>query len=113
MEPDDHLRLGGETLRSRLLMGTGGMTSLHALRDALVASGTEMATVAVRRIDPRANGSVLDVLRECGVRVLPNTAGCYTASEAVLTAKLAREAFQTPFVKVEVVGDDRTLLPDA
>jgi thiazole synthase len=113
VEPDGHLLIGGETLRSRLLMGTGGMSSLHALREALVASGTDMATVAVRRIDPHAKGSLLDVLAACDVRVLPNTAGCYTASEAVLTAKLAREAFETNWVKVEVIGDDKTLLPDA
>ena len=71
-----------------------------------------MATVAVRRVDPAARGSLLDLLHEVGVRVLPNTAGCYTASEAVLTAKLAREAFETDWVKLEVIGDDRTLLPD-
>jgi thiazole synthase len=71
-----------------------------------------MATVAVRRVDPAARGSLLDLLRGIGLRVLPNTAGCYTAPEAVLTAKLAREAFETDWVKLEVIGDDRTLLPD-
>jgi thiazole synthase len=108
----DPLVIAGETIGSRLLLGTGGMTSLHALEQALVASGTAMATVAVRRIDPSARGSLLDVLSGRGIRVLPNTAGCFTASEAVLTAKLAREAFETPWIKLEVIGDDTTLLPD-
>jgi thiazole synthase len=109
----DALCIGGVALPSRLLLGTGGMTSLHALRTALVASGTAVATVAVRRVDPSGRGELLNLLREVGVRVLPNTAGCATASEAVLTAKLAREAFETDWVKLEVIGDDRTLLPDA
>jgi thiazole synthase len=111
-EPDA-LCIAGEPLSSRLLLGTGGMTSLRALRDALVASGTALATVAVRRVDPSGRGALLDLLTELGVRLLPNTAGCATASEAVLTAKLAREAFGTDWVKLEVIGDDRTLLPDA
>ncbi len=111
-EPDG-LALAGEVLPSRLLLGTGGMTSLHALRNALAASGTGLATVAVRRIEPSRQGSLLSLLGELGIRVLPNTAGCATASEAVLTAKLAREAFGTDWVKLEVIGNDRTLLPDA
>jgi len=89
------------------------MTSLDALRAALTESGASMATVAVRRVAVSGRGSLLSLLDELGVRVLPNTAGCATASEAVLTAKLAREAFGTDWVKLEVVGDDRTLLPDA
>jgi len=89
------------------------MTSLQALRSALVASGTALATVAVRRIEPSRQGSLLSLLDELGIGVLPNTAGCATASEAVLTAKLAREAFATDWVKLEVIGNDRTLLPDA
>src|SRR3984957_16932361 len=107
------LCIAGESLPSRLLLGTGGMTSLRALREALVESGTALATVAVRRVDPSGRGALLDLLTELGVRVLPNTAGCATASEAVLTAKMAREAFGTDWVKLEVIGDDRTLLPDA
>lgn len=102
----------GVTMSSRVILGTGGMSSLESLRSALVASGADMATVAVRRVDPAARGSLLDLLRDIGLRVLPNTAGCYTAPEAVLTAKLAREAFETDWVKLEVIGDDRTLLPD-
>ncbi len=105
--------VAGEVLASRLLLGTGGMTSLDALRAALSEAGSAMATVAVRRVEVSGRGSLLSLLDELGVRVLPNTAGCATASEAVLTAKLAREAFGTDWVKLEVVGDDRTLLPDA
>jgi thiazole synthase len=102
----------GVTMSSRVILGTGGMSSLDSLRSALVASAADMATVALRRVDPAARGSLLDLLRDLGLRVLPNTAGCYTASEAVLTAKLAQEAFETDWVKLEVIGDDRTLLPD-
>lgn len=113
MEPTtDELVIGGRTLRSRLLLGTGGMTSLRALGEALEASGAAMATVAVRRVETTGGGGLLDLLRSCEVDVLPNTAGCFTATEAVLTAKLAREAFETEFVKLEVIGDERTLLPD-
>ena len=110
--PPDAWVVDGVTMTSRVILGTGGMSSLESLRSALVASAADMATVAVRRVDPAARGSLLDLLRDIGLRVLPNTAGCYTASEAVLTAKLAREAFETDWVKLEVIGDDRTLLPD-
>ena len=109
---NDRLVIAGRSFGSRLLMGTGGMVSLASLRDALMASGTTMTTVAVRRVDPAARGSLLDVLDGLGIAVLPNTAGCRTASEAVLTAKLAREAFRTDWVKLEVIGDERSLLPD-
>ena len=109
---DDHLTIAGRVIPSRLILGTGGMTSPDSLRSALVASGTSMATVAVRRVDPTTRHSLVDLLGELDIRVLPNTAGCSTASEAVLTAKLAREAFETDWVKLEVIGDDRTLLPD-
>ena len=94
-------------------MGTGGAASLEALEQALAASGTELTTVALRRTSPQARGSILDVLRRVGCRLLPNTAGCFTARDAVRTAKLAREAFETDWIKLEVIGDDRTLLPDA
>ena len=80
---------------------------------AIQASGAEMATVAMRRVDASASGSVLDVVRDAGCDVLPNTAGCFTARDAVTTARLAREALETDWVKLEVIGDDRTLLPDA
>ncbi len=112
-ETDDSFVLAGERFESRLLFGTGGMASLSALESALEHSGAQIATVAVRRVDPSARGSLIEVLEDHGVRVLPNTAGCFTAAEAVRTAKLAREAFETDWVKLEVIGDDRTLLPDA
>jgi thiazole synthase len=108
------LRIGGRELESRLILGTGGATSLRALEEAVVASGTAMVTVALRRIDATNPGTgLLEVIARRGVAVLPNTAGCHTAAEAVTTAQLAREAFETSWVKLEVIGDDRTLLPDA
>jgi thiazole synthase len=109
---DDPLVIAGESFSSRLIMGTGGASSLEALEQALVASGSELATVALRRIDPQAKGSIVDVLQRVGVRLLPNTAGCFTAHDAVATARLAREAFETDWIKLEVIGDDKTLLPD-
>ena len=107
------MRIAGHEFGSRLILGTGGFPRLETLADAIRASQTEMVTVAMRRIDPGARGSLVDVLDDCGVRLLPNTAGCYTARDAVLTAKLARDAFETDWVKLEVIGDERTLLPDA
>jgi thiazole synthase len=105
--------LGGQAWTSRLIAGTGGFRSLEQMEQALVASGAEIVTVALRRIDPDAKGSVLDVLDRLGLFALPNTAGCYTARDAVRTAQLAREAFETDWIKLEVIGDDRTLFPDA
>jgi thiazole synthase len=110
---EDGFELGGRSWGSRLIVGTGGFRSLEQMEQALIASGTEIVTVALRRVDPEAEGSVLDVIRRLGLFALPNTAGCYTARDAVRTAKLAREAFETDWVKLEVIGDDRTLLPDA
>jgi thiazole synthase len=110
---DDALVIAGRVVASRLLLGTGGMASPESLRSALVGSGTSMATVAVRRVDPTTRHSLVDLLSELDIDILPNTAGCFTAADAVLTAKLAREAFATDWVKLEVIGDDRTLLPDA
>ncbi|OEU98120.1 MULTISPECIES: thiazole synthase [Streptomyces] len=109
---DDPLTIGDTAFTSRLIMGTGGAPSLDVLERALLASGTELTTVAMRRLDPSVGGSVLSVLNRHGIRVLPNTAGCYTAGEAVLTARLAREALGTDWVKLEVIADERTLLPD-
>jgi thiazole synthase len=105
--------LGGRTWTSRLIAGSGGFRSLEAMESALALSGTEIITVALRRLDPGAQGSVMEVIERLGLFILPNTAGCYTARDAVRTAKLAREAFGTEWVKLEVIGDDRTLLPDA
>ena len=113
-EPGDSTwELGGRQWSSRLIAGTGGFRSLEQMEAALTAAGTEIVTVALRRIDPTAEGSVLDVIDRLGLFALPNTAGCFTARDAVRTAKLAREAFQTDWVKLEVIGDDRTLYPDA
>jgi thiazole synthase len=109
----ERFELGGRTWGSRLIVGTGGFRSLEDLEAAVGASGAEIVTVALRRVDPVAEGSVLEVIDELGAFALPNTAGCYTARDAVLTAKLAREAFETDWVKLEVIGDDRTLFPDA
>jgi thiazole synthase len=106
------VEIAGVTFASRLLLGTGGFTSLDVLAAAIEASGSELVTVALRRVSPDARGSIMDVLEEHGVRLLPNTAGCFTARDAVTTARLAREAFDTDWVKLEVIGDDRTLLPD-
>ncbi len=88
------------------------MASPESLRGALLASGTSLATVAVRRVEPGTRHSLVDLLDSCAIRILPNTAGCFTAADAVLTAQLAREAFGTDWVKLEVIADDRTLLPD-
>ncbi|MCZ4121607.1 thiazole synthase [Streptomyces sp. H39-S7] len=106
------MRIAGVPFTSRLIMGTGGAPSLDILEQALLASGTELTTVAMRRLDPATKGSVLSVLAKHGIRILPNTAGCFTAGEAVLTARLAREALGTDWVKLEVIADERTLLPD-
>ena len=108
----DALVIAGVGFGSRLITGTGGAPSLDVLTAALHASGTEMTTVAMRRVDASSSGSLLDVLRGAGLRVLPNTAGCFTARDAVLTAKLGRDALETDWVKLEVIGDDVTLLPD-
>ena len=107
------LTIAGREFQSRLILGTGGFPRLETLAAAIEATGTEMVTVALRRIDPDARGSIVEVLDQAGVELLPNTAGCYTARDAVTTARLAREAFETDWIKLEVIGDDRTLLPDA
>jgi thiazole synthase len=107
------LQIADREFRSRLILGTGGFDNHEILAEALSASGTEMCTVALRRLDPAARGSILDVLEAARVQVLPNTAGCFTARDAIVTAQLAREAFATDWIKLEVIGDDRTLLPDA
>ena len=108
----DVLVVAGRPITSRLIMGTGGAANLEILERALVASGTALTTVAMRRVDVATGTGVLDLLRRLDIEVLPNTAGCRTAVEAVLTARLAREALETELVKLEVVADERTLLPD-
>jgi thiazole synthase len=107
-------RLGPLALESRVLLGTARYPSVQVLLDALAASGTELVTVALRRVAPAEGGAenLYALLRQRGYRLLPNTAGCFTAAEAVLTAELAREALETPLVKVEVIADEETLLPE-
>jgi thiazole synthase len=113
-EGDDALVLGDHRFSSRLIVGTSRYPNPQVMLDALEATGTELVTVAIRRVnveDP-APESHLDLLRRGGYEVLPNTAGCYTAREAVLVAQLAREALGTDLIKLEVIGDDETLMPD-
>jgi thiazole synthase len=109
---DDPLVIAGTAFGSRLITGTGGAPSLEVLEEALVTSGTELTTVAMRRVSPGTQGSVWDVLTRNKIRPLPNTAGCFTAADAVRTARLGREALGTDWVKLEVVADEHTLLPD-
>jgi thiazole synthase len=113
-DPDaDRLSIAGRSLPSRLILGTGGVTSLAVVEEIIEASGSSLVTVAMRRIDASMRGSLLDTIRAAGAEPLPNTAGCFTSREAVLTARLAREAFETEWVKLEVIGDEDTLMPDA
>ncbi len=110
---NDTFDVGSMSTTSRLVMGTGGgFRSLALLREALVAAEATIATVALRRVDHTVPGSIYDLLAELGVALLPNTAGCYSAPEAIKIAEMAREAFETNLVKLEVIGDDVTLLPD-
>jgi len=109
---DDPLVIADREFSSRLIMGTGGADNLAILERALLASGTEMTTVAMRRADATGGPGLMELLDRLGVAVLPNTAGCRTAPDAVLTAHTAREALGTPWIKLEVIADDRTLLPD-
>jgi thiazole synthase len=114
---DAQLTIAGRTLRSRLLLGTGGFPSLELMAAAIAASASELVTVALRRVGAAGSSpqgtSLVDVLAGTGVQLLPNTAGCHTARDAVITARLAREAFETDWIKLEVIGDEDTLLPDA
>ncbi|MGV0838441.1 thiazole synthase [Mycolicibacterium thermoresistibile] len=110
---DQKLTIAGRTFGSRLILGTGGAANLAILEEALVASGTELTTVAMRRVDADGGTGVLELLNRLGITPLPNTAGCRGAAEAVYTAQLGREALGTDWVKLEVIADERTLLPDA
>jgi thiazole synthase len=109
---DDPFLLGGEVQPSRLILGTGGAPSHTVLEAAIRAGGAGLVTVALRRIDPAASETVLDVVSRCGVRLLPNTAGCTTAADAVRLATMAREALGTDWIKLEVIAESETLLPD-
>ena len=108
------LTLGDRSFSSRLILGTGKYPSEQVMQQALEASGTELVTVAVRRVDlgARGRGSLLDFIDAARYTLLPNTAGCYSAAEAVRTARLAAEAGLSSMVKLEVIGDPRTLFPD-
>jgi thiazole synthase len=110
----DPWTVGGRVLHSRLLLGTSRYPDLQTLLEAIEASGSEVVTVAIRRIDlnDETGEGLLDLIAERPLTLLPNTAGCQTAKDAVLTAQLAREALQTDWIKLEVIGDDRTLFPD-
>ncbi len=110
----DTWTIAGHQLSSRLLLGTAMYPSREVMLDALAASGTQVATVALRRVKPDTgnNENLYKILRDSGYLVLPNTAGCFTAEDAVLTAQLAREALETNWVKLEVIADHDTLLPD-
>jgi thiazole synthase len=116
MAPAPTLTVGGVTLPSRLWIGTGGLPSLDLLERVVEAARPGLVTVSVRRVSDTSEGSLLDrldaALAGTGARVLPNTAGCLSAREAVLTAELAREALGTDWVKLEVVGDETSLMPD-
>ena len=111
---EDLLVLGGKAFKSRLIVGTGKYASLEQNRDAIEIAGAEMVTVAIRRFDlgDRGKGSLLDYISPEKYTLLPNTAGCYTAEDAIRTAELGREALGTDFVKLEVIGDAKTLFPD-
>jgi thiazole synthase len=108
----DLFQVGSLSSPSRLVVGTGGFRSMDVLGASLVASEASIATVALRRVDPNVKGSIYDLLDRLNFSLLPNTAGCYSAAEAVKVAEMAREAFDTNVVKLEVIGDDVTLLPD-
>jgi thiazole synthase len=110
---DSLLTIAGRSFTSRLIMGTGGANNLAVLEEALVASGTELTTVAMRRIDAAGGTGLLELLNRLQITPLPNTAGCRGAAEAVFKAQLAREALHTDWIKLEVIGDERSLLPDA
>ena len=110
---DDKLELGGRTFQSRLLVGTGKYSTFPLMKEALLQSGTEIVTVAVRRVNlDRSSESLLDYLDTDRYMILPNTAACFTAEDAVRTAHLAREAGLSDWVKLEVIGDEKTLFPD-
>ncbi len=112
---NDTLKIGTYEFTSRLIVGTGKYPSMQAMQEAHAASGAEMVTVAIRRInlDDPSGKTMLDYIDRAKLRILPNTAGCYSAKDAVLTAHLARELLETDLIKLEVIGDAQTLHPDA
>lgn len=110
----DNLKIADKEFKSRLILGTARYPNHKILLEALKASETEIVTVAIRRVnlDDKHKESLIQLLLDNNYFILPNTAGCYTAKEAILTAQLAREALQTNWIKLEVIGDDETLFPD-
>ncbi len=114
MVDDAPFVLAGREFRSRLIVGTGKYPSFQVMKEAHEASGADMVTVAVRRVDLKARGpeNLLDHIDPKRLFILPNTAACYTADEAVRTARLGREAGLSHWVKLEVIGDEKTLFPD-
>ena len=107
--------IADQTYKSRLLIGTAGYPNFHIMTEAIAASGAEIATVSMRRVkwtDNTSGENLFALLRERGMTILPNTAGCFTAKDAILTANLAREALETVLIKLEVIGDEQTLFPD-
>lgn len=114
LHPEKCLSIYGEAIASRLLLGTAGYPSPAVLKGAVTASAASIVTVSLRR--EAAGGKLgerfLDIIRDLGVRVLPNTAGCRTAKEAITTAQMARELFGTDWIKLEVIANDDTLQPD-
>ncbi len=110
----DILKIADREFHSRLILGTARYPNPETMLESIAASGTEMVTVSVRRynLEDRSNESILGLLTNGASHILPNTAGCFTAKEAVLTAELAREALETNWIKLEVIGDDETLMPD-
>jgi thiazole synthase len=111
---DENLIIAGRELQSRLIVGTGKYSSFEIMKQCHEASGAELVTVAVRRVklDERGKGSMLDHIDTKRMSILPNTAGCYTADDAIRTSRLAREAGLSNWVKLEVIGDEKTLFPD-
>jgi len=109
---DEVLKIGDLSLNSRLIMGTGGAPSLEILKSALIESGTEITTVSLRRMSSTSQTSIFGLIEQLKIKALPNTAGCFTSSDAILTAELAREALETNHVKLEVIADEISLLPN-
>ena len=111
---DETFKIGSYEFTSRLIVGTGKYPSMEVMQAAHLASGAEMVTVAIRRInlDDASGKTMLDFIDRSKLQILPNTAGCYTAKDAVLTAQLARELLETNLIKLEVIGDAQTLHPD-
>lgn len=111
---EDNLTIAGETFKNRLIVGTGGHSNLEKMRGAIRSSQAAMVTVGLRRVNVADDqrGGLMAILKELDVKILPNTAGCFTAEDAVTTAQLGREALNTDWVKLEVIGDEETLYPD-